>query len=83
MRNGERPPHWGAVPREGLTEEPFLFHATSEIVNDGHARAEAAVWSWEGTLAVPTQQLYTFLDSRTSASGLRRGVPHTQCGLRM
>ncbi|MFB6374375.1 MAG: acyl-CoA thioesterase [Bradymonadaceae bacterium] len=53
---------WEATDRDGTTHEPFLFHATSEIVDDGYAREDAAVWSREGNLVATAQQLYAILD---------------------
>lgn len=53
---------WDAVHRDGTTDEPFLFHATSDVVDDGYAREDAAIWSRDGTLVATAQQLYTILD---------------------
>ncbi len=53
---------WGAIDREGRTDEPFLVRATSDLVDDGYAQEDVAIWSADGTPVATARQLYAILD---------------------
>jgi len=53
---------WSAAERSGPTDEPFLFHARSDVVRDGYAEEDALLWSREGDLVARSKQLYAVLD---------------------
>jgi acyl-CoA thioesterase len=47
---------------EGMTEEPYLFHARTDTATDGYAQEDADLWSPDGELVARAQQLYAVLD---------------------
>ena len=53
---------WNATHRDDQTDEPFLVRATSEIVDDGYAQEDVAVWTEDGELVATARQLYAILD---------------------
>ena len=52
----------GTHRRKGTTDEPFLFHAKSDVVADGYAREDAELWTKERELLARAQQTYAILD---------------------
>lgn len=53
---------WTANERSGTTDEPFLFHAESDVVRDGYAEEHAALWSEASDIVARAKQLYAILD---------------------
>lgn len=53
---------WQAHERTGATDEPFVFHAESDVVRDGYAEEDAVLWSRDDDLVARAKQLYAILD---------------------